>query len=177
MFTFRNKAKGASENTDDDTEQIHVAPGTEIAYKKSLIEKYRREHCELQGLFTKALTAWQLGDDPALLQKLRDLQIGLRRHLLDEEVNLYIYLRHDYSHDKVKQELITKFKSCSKKTGLAAFGFIRKVTQEKSNVPHDEAFLSELLEIGNMLETLIEAEEAQLYPIYRRPATRAEQRP
>lgn len=169
MFGFKNRDKDARKKSDEDATQQLVAPGTEITYKSTLIEKYQQDHQALQNLFNDTLTALQQTDNQALLQKLRDLQVALRKHLLDEELNLYIYLRHCYTHDKAKQELINKFKRRSKKVGVEIFGFISKVSTESLEVSNDETFITELLGVGNMLENLIEAEEAHLYPIYRQP--------
>lgn len=169
MFGFKDRDKDARGKSEADSTQILVAPGTEITYKASLIDKYHDEHRNLQRLFNDALSALQLADHTAMLKKLRELKIALRRHLLDEELSLYIYLRHCYGQDKPRQELITKFKKRSKKVGMETFGFINKVEEEEFEITRDDPFISEFLGIGNMLETLIESEEAHLYPIYKRP--------
>lgn len=170
MFGFKNRGKDDQKNFDDDTQQLPVAPGTEITYKDSLIVKYQQEHQHLQSLFNDALGALQQVDNPALVKKLRELQIALRRHLLDEELNFYIYLRHCYGQDKAKQELITKFKKLSKRVGMETFEFIGKVSAEAFQISSDESFVAELLEVGNKLQSLLEAEEHLLYPIYKKPA-------
>ena len=169
MFGFKDRDKGRRKISDEDTTQSLVAPGTEITYKPTLIEKYRQDHKNLQTIFNETLTAVQLADSKNLLERLRDLQIALRKHLLDEELNLYIYLRHCYAQDKPKQELINKFKRHSKKVGVETFGFISKLSGEGYSISYDDAFFAELLEIGNKLDKLLEAEQAHLYPIYRRP--------
>lgn len=171
MFSFldRDKERRQKSSENDEKEVYAVAPGTEITYKKSLISKYREEHENLQHLFNMALTAYQQSRDDEFRDHLRDLQIALRKHLLDEELNLYVYLRHCYSHDKKNQELITRFKKSSKKTGVTTFSFIKQFTQEGDEVTRDEEFVTQLLQIGNMLETLMAAEEQHLYPIYKMP--------
>ncbi len=170
MFGFKNRGKDGQQKIDDDTQQLLVAPGTEITYKDSLIVKYQQEHRHLQNLFNNALTALQQADGPVLKKQLRDLQVALRRHLLDEELNFYIYLRHCYNDDKAKQDLITKFKKLSKRVGLETFEFIGKVSADEFQPSNDESFVSELLGVGNKLESLFEAEEHLLYPIYKKPA-------
>jgi len=172
MFSFLDKDKDGLKKASksDDTEGRLVAPGTEISYKKSLINKYTDEHQNLQRLFELALAAYQQAKDEIFLLHLRELQIALRKHLLDEELNLYIYLRHCYRQDKDKQELITAFKKGSKKTGVKTFAYIRQYTEEGGEISRDEAFLSDLLEIGNTLGDLIISEEHYLYPIYQKPA-------
>lgn len=170
MFRFLDKKKEQHNIAGNDEHESLVAPGTEITYKKSLIRKYHEEHTQLQTFFERALTAYQLGKDEEFLNHLRNLQIALRKHLLDEELNLYIYLRHCYRNDKQKQDLITRFKKSSKKTGLTTFDFIKQLTEEGEAISRDESFLNRFLDIGNILETLLTAEEAHLYPIYRMPA-------
>ena len=171
MFSFldRDKRRRQNANASDDKDEGLVAPGTQITYKKSLISKYQAEHETLQRLFGKALTAYQQARDEEFLAHLHDLQIAFRMHLLDEELNLYIYLRHCYGHDKRHQELITRFKKSSKKTGVTTFAYIKQLTEEGGLISRDETFIAQLLQIGNTLETLIAAEEQHLYPIYKKP--------
>lgn len=169
MFRFKDKGGDARKKPGDESTQLLVAPGTEITYKPELIGKYQQDHSNLQELFNEVLAALQLQDSGQFVRKLRDLQIGLRRHLLDEELNLYIYLRHCYTQDKLRQELINQFKRRSKKVGVETFAYIGKVTEEGYNITTSELFLSELLAVGNMLDNLLEAEETHLYPIYKRP--------
>lgn len=173
MFSFMDKDKGRQKKTsdEDDQDELLVAPGTEITYKKSLIGKYHGEHENLLRLFGLVLSAYQQAQDDAFLSHLRELQMAFRKHLLDEELNLYIYLRHCYRYDKKKLELITRFKKSSKKTGITTFAYIKGLTDEHEKISRDEAFLANLLEIGNMLETLNAAEEQHLYPIYQKPVT------
>ena len=169
MFGFKDRNRDAHKKSADESTQLLVAPGTEISYKSSLINKYVDDHSKIKVLFNEALTAVQQADSKQLLKKLHDIQIALRKHLLDEELNLYIYLRHCYTGDKHHQELINKFKRRSKKVGTEVFGFISKISQPENTIEYDEAFLTELLAIGNMLETLLESEEKHLYTIYRSP--------
>ena len=122
MFGFKNRDRDGKSKEMGDTTQVLVAPGTEITYKADLIEKYQQDHQAILSIFNEVLSAVQLADTPAMLERLRDLQIALRKHLLDEELNLYIYLRHCYSHDRDKQEIINKFKRRSKKIGVETIG-------------------------------------------------------
>jgi len=170
MFGFKDRDKDNQKKSGDESTQALVAPGTEISYKPSLIDKYGQDHENILAIFNESLSAVQNADSKNLLVKLRDLQIALRKHLLDEELNLYIYLRHCYTHDKPKQEVINKFKRRSKKVGTETFGFISKLSAEGYSINYDDKFFSELLGIGNMLEHLMQAEENLLYPIYKRPA-------
>ena len=176
MFSFLDRDKGRQKKAREKhgRDESAVASGTEITYKKSLISKYHEEHENLLLLFGQALSAYQQARDGEFLAHLRDLHIALRKHLLDEELNLYIYLRHCYRNDKNKQELITRFKKSSKKTSVATFTYIKQLTEEAEMISRDEAFISQLLQIGNMLETLLAAEEQHLYPIYKKPVGTAE---
>jgi len=171
MFSFmgRDKDRQKKNSAEDEKDESLVAPGTEIKYKKLLVSQYLDEHDNLTHLFSQALSAYQQMRDDDFLQHLRDLNIGLRKHLLDEELNLYIYLRHCYTHDKKKQEIITRFKKSSKKAGVTTFAYIKQFTEQDESISRDEAFICRLLEIGNMLESLMHAEEQHLYPIYTRP--------
>lgn len=168
MFSFLDRGKTRRQKETDNDVPV-VAPGTEITYKKLLISKYYDEHKNLQKLFTLSLTAYQQARDDEFLASLRELNVALRQHLLDEELNLYIYLRHCYSHDKNNLELITRFKKNSKKTGVAAFAYIKQFTEDGGAIFRDEESIAQLLQIGNMLETLMSAEEQHLYPIYKKP--------
>jgi len=169
MFGFKDRDKDANKKSSDESTQILVAPGTEITFKADLIDKYKQDHQHIISIFNNVLTAVQQEDSIAMLDRLRNLQIALRKHLLDEELNLYIYLRHCYKDDRPKQDIINKFKRRSKKVGVETFGFIGKLSEEGYSIKYDETFFNELLEIGNALEDLLETEEKHLYTIYRKP--------
>jgi len=169
MFGFKDRGKGTQQDSEENDSKVLVAPGTEISYKPTLIEKYKQDHQALQEIFDEILNAVQEADSKTFLVRLRDLQIALRRHLLDEELNLYIYLRHCYVGDKLKQEMINKFKRRSKKVGTDVFSFISKLSEEGYVISYNEDFISELVAIGNLLQGLLETEESVLYPIYRKP--------
>ncbi len=171
MFSFMGQSGARRKKITDkeDKDLSVVAPGTEITYKKTLISKYHDEHESLRQLFGMALTTYQQANDEVFLSHLHDLQIALRRHLLDEELNLYVYLRHCYSHDKKKLEFIARFKKNSKKNSVEILSYIKQFTEEGKKIVKDEPFILRFLKIGNMLEILFAAEEQHLYPVYKMP--------
>lgn len=139
-----------------------------LSYQHELISKYQQEHRKVLTLFGDALSAFQQGDGKALLRKLADLQLALRRHLLDEELNLYLYLRHGYAQDRDRLEIVNRFKANSKKTSQMAFDYIATMMGRADPLGRGESELTALLRIGNILETLLMAEEQHLYPLYKK---------
>ncbi len=169
MFHFFDRKKTCQKKVGDQDDKLMVAPGTEITYKEMLISQYHDEHENLRRLFDLALTAYQQTKDDTFRLHLYDLHIALRKHLLDEELNLYVYLRHCYLHDKNKQALIARFKKNSKKTGVKILSCVRKLSDEKEQIIRDNVFVSQLINIGNMQAALFAAEEQHLYPVYKTP--------
>ena len=168
-FLDKDRAKEKKVETKDTNSKITDSPASEITYSKTQITQYLSEHEKIRQLFAMALMAYQQNEDKAFLQHLRDLQMALRRHLLDEELNLYIYLRQCYKQNANKRELITRLKKNSKQTGLHIFSYIKTVSDLPLKIRREEADVSKLLQIGNMLEALFYAEEQHLYPIYKKP--------
>lgn len=148
-------------------ENAYVAPGTKIRYKKSLISKYCNEHRNILSTYHNALSAYQSRDNQELLRHLESLQSALRNHVLDEGLNMYVYLKHFYATDTKKLDLISRFNRNMKKSGMSTFSFIRRFTEDGEAVPHNHDFLSQLLQIGNSLEVQLAAEERHLYHLYR----------
>ena len=111
MFGFLHReANQAKLATETKPTTAYVAPGTQIAYKHSLISEYSAEHKQLLTIFNDAVLAYEQGRDDEFVAILQDLKTGLRKHLLDEEMNLYIYLRHCYMDNNKYMEIIKKFK-------------------------------------------------------------------
>lgn len=154
-------------------EDLHVAPGIKIRFKESLIDKFCVEHGNIRSLYNDALAAYQSSNDQEFLQLLESLQTELRNHLLDEALNMYVYLKHLYAKDAKKLKLISRFNRNLNKTGMTTFSFIRRFTEDGEAVSHDDDFLSQLLNVGNGLEVQLAAEERHLFPLYKRAETLA----
>lgn len=148
---------------------VCVVPGTKLRYKKSLISKYCSEHRSILDRYHDAFSAYQAGDDLKFRQKLEALQIELSNHLIDEALNMYVYLKHYYAKDEKKLNLIRRFNRNVKKSGITVFSFVKRFTEAGEAIIHDQDFLAQLIQIGNSLEVHLAAEERYLFHLYRRP--------
>ncbi|MDH5179682.1 MAG: hypothetical protein OEZ39_19525 [Gammaproteobacteria bacterium] len=160
-------------NPDDSSligiDKDHVAPGTGIRYKETLIEKYLTEHGNIRNLYHDVLSAYQSNNAPEFVRLLELLHNDLRSHLLDEALNMYIYLKHYYTRDEKKLDMIQRFNRNMKKSFKQVFTFIRRFTEEGEAVRHDPRLLLQLIEMGNSLEVQFSAEERHLFCLYQRP--------
>ncbi len=178
MFSrFRKKNKTAVE----DTEQVVVssvtpkqeAPkeylkGTKISYHPELIDQFKKDHRELLEIFTDVVTASKDGDMervPVLLIEFKRRIIG---HLLQENVQLYVYLKYLFVDDAANRELAKTMQKEMAAIGKVLFEFIVRFTDE--NVNYDQAFQQELEGIGAVLVERIKLEEENLYSLYVHPS-------
>lgn len=147
-----------------------VAPGTGITYKEDLIVKYRADHQHLFTLYKAASDAYKHKDFNEVVKQLNKIRHALRVHLLDEELNFYVYMLHCYSDNEHVLELITSYKRDMKKIGQAAFSFLKKYSSFDTDIATDDNFLNEFQMLGELLSQRISSEEIHLYPLYRQPS-------
>lgn len=172
MFSLFKKDKDKQSNQEKLAKSVHaeVAPGTGITYKKDLIAKYKGDHQFLLTLYKSANDAYERGEYTEVTARLNEMREALRAHLLDEELNFYVYVLHCYSYDEEITSLISSYKKDMKQIGLAAFSFLKKYSAVGSVVSSDEKFINEFKTIGQLLVKRISSEENQLYPLYRQPS-------
>lgn len=172
MFSLFKKGKDKQSSQEKPVNPAHaeVAPGTGITYKKDLIVKYKGDHQRLLTLYNAANDAYERGEYTEVAARLNEMREALRAHLLDEELNFYVYVLHCYSYDEEITSLISSYKKDMKQIGLAAFSFLKKYAAMGSAVSTDENFPGEFKTIGQLLVKRISSEENQLYPLYRQPS-------
>ncbi|MDH5648001.1 MAG: hemerythrin domain-containing protein [Candidatus Heimdallarchaeota archaeon] len=171
MFSFfkKDKDKQPGEEKQVNLANTEVAPGTGITYKKDLIDRYKLDHQYLLTLYNAANDAFVQGEYSVVAVRLNEMREALRKHLLDEELNFYVYMLHCYSHDIEVTDIIVSYKKEMKQLGLTAFGFLKKCVDMGDTLSSDENFLREFKTVGQLLIKRISSEENQLYPLYRPP--------
>ncbi|WP_158527283.1 hemerythrin domain-containing protein [Pelagibaculum spongiae] len=169
MFGWFSKKKNkAPEQKPVAVEVKSVAPGTGISFKPDLIKKYSSDHQELLGLYGQVAEKLQQQEFSAIPALLKRLQDALRAHLLDENLNFYIYMQHCYKADEDNLELISEYRREMTDIGRTAFSFLKQYGEPGADVSSAE-FRSVFDQIGEVLTRRIDAEENYLYPLYRHP--------
>lgn len=147
-------------------EPSKVAPNTGITYKKNLISKYKTDHEQLLSLYGLINNLYQTRNYEEASKKLNEMRVALPAHILDEELNFYIYLKHCYHLDKDTQELMMKQRKDIKVIGLSAINFLKKYSKMGSGISDDPDFEKDFEELGQILTKRISMEENELYPLY-----------
>lgn len=160
------KRKSAVETHNKPQQESTTAPGTQISYDPELIEKLKRDHENLLGLYGQIKAAFDAGKYPLVTEKLNTFKRALVDHLLIENVRLYIYLAYSFSSDEINDILVKEFRSEMGGIAKVVMAFLTKY--ETIGVDNDLAasFAKDLEAIGGALVARIEREEATLYPLY-----------
>lgn len=152
-----------------DQEPFKTAPNTGIRYKEDLINKYKSEHQELLSLYGMINDLYKAGSYAEASKKLSEMRKALPAHILDEELNFYIYLTHCYHSEKDTQDIMMKQKKEVKVIGLSAIDFLKKYSDMGVNISDDPDFENEFAALGQTLTKRIIMEENELYPLYCAP--------
>ena len=145
-------------------------PGTEIPYKPDLIRNLKNDHVELVALFTQVGACLERHDGKGLSENLAMFARKLRAHLLEENVCLYVYMKHVLKTEPDSLEIVISFQREMGEIGKMVNRFVTRYTasQEWSAQRYLE-FGEEYRAVGRALTTRIGSEEESLYSLYLPP--------
>ncbi len=173
FFRRKKKQKSAEQsvvNTQPTAkEQPSFVQGAKIAYQPELIDQFKKDHKELLTLFTNIVNAAEGRDTvqiPALLTEFKRRIMG---HLLQENIQLYVYLKYLYADDSMTSELTKSMQKEMSAIGKTVLDFISKYTAKGAK--YDQEFRDGLQGIGAVLVERIKVEEENLYGLYLPPGT------
>lgn len=152
----KNKSSGA---------EVKYAPQTKIKYVDDLVDTLESEHKLLLTGYGNIIEAYENDKNDVLKKELLNFKGLLRGHLLKENTMLYVYLKHATKDDLFSNSLVSDMQREMGNIGNQVFRFISHWTQADVTEYNDK-FYSDLQEIGGVLVSRIENEEANLYPIY-----------
>lgn len=146
-------------------------PGTEIPYKPELIPTLKNDHVELFSIFGEVGACLERHDGKGLSEKLALFARKLRAHLLEENVCLYVYMKHVLKTEPDSLEIVITFQREMGEIGKLINRFVTKYTASDEWTAHRYLeFGEEYRAMGAALTKRIESEEESLYSLYLPPA-------
>ncbi len=131
----------------------------------ALIGKFARDHKELAGHIEKVYRHFERGEEAKVVKTLKRMQKKALNHFMEEDLKLYWYLRKHYSEDPSALMTIRNFEEEIKPIQKEVILFFDRYTEQGAKL--DGRFKQGFDEIVKRLVKRIEAEEAQLYPLYK----------
>ncbi len=144
----------------------HVAPGTQIHYLDNLIADLQKDHRVLLAIFKNIQLAFKEEKYNKVTEHLKQFRRKITDHLLAENVQLYIYLTHEFSQDEVTSELVKEFRHEMNDISKVVMAFLSKYETIGVDKHLAKSFARDLAAIGTALVERIEREEHTLYPLY-----------
>ena len=138
-----------------------------VPYNEGLIETLLKDHKNLVAEFSKIAKAAQNKKYKTLKQYLKAFKVNLEIHNYSEKVQLYTYLKNYYK-NKEEESFIDDMSSSAEEIYKDVFAFLKKYEAIEFNDQYVALFKNELEAIGRILQSRIEVEESELYPLYKR---------
>ncbi|HET7932226.1 MAG TPA: hemerythrin domain-containing protein [Rhodanobacteraceae bacterium] len=144
-------------------------PATTIRYDRNLIDTLLRDHAELGRLFSRIGKAGKAGDVGEARSLLISFKARLKAHIVVENARFYDYLEQASAGDPRTLRLLRGYRREMAQIARNLFAFVRQY--------HGSQFLAEELAqfnddhavVGKQLEHRLDAEEDNLYRLYRQP--------
>jgi len=169
MVGFLNKLFGKNDtNKKEKTDNnLHLSKNIGVPYNKDLIDTLIKDHKNLIKDFTKITKLAQSKKYKTLKQNLKTFKVNLEIHNYSEKVQLYTYLKNYYK-DTEDEEFIDDMAKSAEEIYKDVFAFLKKYEKIEFNDQYLGLFKSELEAIGRILQSRIEIEETELYPLYKK---------
>ncbi|NVJ58785.1 MAG: hemerythrin domain-containing protein [Gammaproteobacteria bacterium] len=139
-----------------------------LIYDPNLIDVLKYEHSELIVLYE---SMWKQGFEKKDYQKLARtielFKVDFQSHILKENVKLFVYLEKSISKEQNALKLVKTFHHEINDIATAVLPFCKKYGITPYTLEMEKDFERDYLQIGHVLKTRIEAEESQLYTLYR----------
>lgn len=143
-----------------------VAPGTQLQYDPGLIKMLKQDHEELLEIWLAIGKAMDKQDVKTMASLLTEFKAKLNKHLLTENVKLYVYLTRSLTNDQQHSEVVKDFRSEMNHIGRTVTTFLRTYTQSPIEIGMLDTFKDEFEAIGGALVNRITREEDVLYALY-----------
>ncbi len=164
---FFSKIFGKTDEQIKTDENLHLSKNVGVPYNNNLIQTLINEHRELVKEFTKIAKTAQNKKYKTLKQYLKAFKVNLEIHNYSEKIQLYTYLKNYYK-DMEDEDFIDEMSRSAEEIYKDVFSFLKKYETVEFNDQYLGLFKSELNAIGKILQSRIEIEESELYPLYKR---------
>ena len=145
------------------------ASRTRIGYDPTQIAHFKAHHAKLRRLLEELARCTLQRRYDAICNALTAFSGELARHLLDENVRLYAYLKHCQQGDADGADFARFMQIESGRIGRAVSTFARSYSRSGVSDANIEMFSTELGAVANALLNRIRIEESLLYPMYMAP--------
>ena len=170
LLNFFTRSKAQNKDVNKNTENNPVPlPGTELNFYPDLIENLKDDHRNLLALYTKMSEALENENYNQLAELFTQFKVQLHRHILKENLKLYIYLTYAITNDQKSLDTIRDLKTEMQQIGRAVNKFLQHYSQMPWTEEQKKKFPEEFNSTGNILIDRIDREEQSLYPLYRHP--------
>ncbi|HET7561623.1 MAG TPA: hemerythrin domain-containing protein [Rhodanobacteraceae bacterium] len=140
-----------------------------IRYDPGLIDTLLRDHAELGRLFSRIGEAGKAGDAGEARSLLVTFKARLKAHIVAENARFYDFLEQVSVDDPATLRLLRGYRREMAQIARAVLAFVHKY-QASGFAPQDRAQFSEdHVIVGKQLEHRLDAEEDNLYRLYRQP--------
>ena len=159
------------ENVQQNNEVIHkdsehVAPGTQIHYESGLIEQLEKDHVVLLKLLQSVQHAFKQKNSKKTNKKLKKFKKVFLSHLIQENLKLYIYLKHSFEKRSDEHLKVKEFRREMRKISKYIIKFLDKNRDKVKNKKEREEFKKDLKRVYITLKSRLKREEKELFPLY-----------
>ncbi len=165
QFLFSAKNEGGNSSVAAAALGVPMA-GKPLRYDPHLILQLKQEHASLRKLFDEIREAARAEDFATVQSVMRELNICLNMHLLEENVKFYAYLRSALSSNSADLATMTAYWKEMQDIGRAVIQFFKKYEAHAFTPESRAAFGSELEAVGAALTSRLAREEEQLFTLY-----------
>ncbi len=166
-MSFFSKIFGKTDEQIKTDKNLHLSKNVGVPYNNNLIQTLINEHRDLVKEFTKIAKIAQNKKYKTLKQYLKAFKVNLEIHNYSEKIQLYTYLKNYYK-DMEDEDFIDEMSKSAEEIYKNVFSFLKKYETVEFNDQYLGLFKSELNAIGKILQSRIEIEESELYPLYKR---------
>lgn len=166
LISFKKHEKKDLEKRLTEHPDTPIAQGTRIHYHPELIADLKQDHRDLLALHDEIQTRFETNDYETVAVKVGQFRADLQKHLLAENVLLYVYLGHVFADDEAKAKITQDFRFEMTKIGRFAARLLKKYENIDNEPDLVETFHSDFFYVGRVLGERIEREEQVLYPLY-----------
>lgn len=160
----RNKVQVQQEQVQVQVRQ--TASGTNISYDPNLIKNLLSDHAELFSVFGKIVAGSQSGDYTSVADNMDKFKRALQKHLIQENVKLYVYLEHALENNSGTVDIVRGFHREMDGIGRVVMGFFDRYKDIERQESLRAAFKEDLDKIAAALTDRVGREESTLYPLY-----------
>ena len=139
-----------------------------IPYNEDLIKTLLNDHQRLLSEFINISNSAKKYKTKLLPQLLKTFKLNLEIHNYSEKVQLYTYLENYYKNDVEKLEIIKDLDKAAEEIFKNVFSFLKRFEGVKFDKEICKQFLSEWETLGSILQSRINIEESELYPLYKK---------